>query len=254
MNTHLHPTTLLHTLPLAAAWIDDTGDLHPNAAYEEQLSPDNAPVLRSSGAGRTKAVLLDRQGHARLCRLNSGVPQPSGRLVVVEDLEEFLHDPLTGLRDRRALHHDARVGSAVASVLVLDINGFKVVNDTRGHAAGDDVLRVMGQVLGCAEITEAVSAYRVGGDEFLLVSATHIHPAQVSRVQRAFAQQVREQTGLGGCTVACGLAHAPQHGETLCDLMRAADVLMYREKHAGRIGRSLDQALCARTWRQALAF
>jgi diguanylate cyclase (GGDEF)-like protein len=153
-------------------------------------------------------------------------------------------DPLTGLCNRthfaerlaRMLAEAERAGRGCA-VLFLDLDGFKQINDVRGHVTGDHVLQTVSQKLseragGIAELA------RWGGDEFVV--ALLIDPGSAAALM--LAEDLRSvlatplQAGLDvvrvGVTI--GIAMFPQHGRTQDELIRAADVAMYHAKKEGR--------------------
>ncbi|MBA3251690.1 MAG: GGDEF domain-containing protein [Geodermatophilaceae bacterium] len=155
----------------------------------------------------------------------------------------ILHDDLTGLVNRRllidrlsqALARSSRAGTTVA-VLFLDLDGFKTVNDTLGHAIGDQLLMgVAGRLTECLRDTDTCA--RVGGDEFIIVCEDLTHPegAQLlaSRLQTTLAAGVP----VGGRTlpvpVSVGIA-VSSAGSRPLDLIDEADRAMYRVKGADR--------------------
>ena len=145
-------------------------------------------------------------------------------------------DPLTGLSNRRSLRaalEDARADGAPMSLLALDIDDFKRVNDDFGHASGDEVLRDTGAFL--RERTRAEDAvWRTGGEEFLVLlrGAGDEDAARVAReLVRDFPEIVARPDGRA--TFSAGLATlAP--GETVDAWMRRADAALYRAKAGGR--------------------
>lgn len=138
--------------------------------------------------------------------------------------EQATLDPLTGLKNRRvvieelqaALHRAARGGPAVA-VILIDLNGFKAVNDRRGHTAGDEVLRAIADALrSVVRVGETLGRY--GGDEFLLVAAGAAEDAEVL-VQRAL-RAIESASGLTACA---GISQGATNGATPEELINAAD-------------------------------
>jgi len=156
--------------------------------------------------------------------------------------EQALHDPLTGLPNRALLHDRLTSAIAVAqrldtplSLLMLDLNGFKAVNDTWGHHAGDMVLVEIASRL--SEILrESDTAARLGGDEFvLMLPATPLLGAiEASRslVDFIVAPVVVEGKPLTvGASI--GIAVFPNHGRDAEVLLAAADSAMYEAKRSG---------------------
>lgn len=155
-------------------------------------------------------------------------------------LEELSRkDPLTGLANQRAFFTDLRRELAIAqrthqpvSLVYFDLNGFKGLNDTQGHLAGDDMLIAVGRALG-EVLRETDTACRYGGDEFCLIlpATDSIHAEQTcQRVIAAF-----DKIASHGVTFSIGIAEAGT-GPTLSadDLVRAADTAMYIAKARSR--------------------
>jgi diguanylate cyclase (GGDEF)-like protein len=155
--------------------------------------------------------------------------------------EQALHDPLTGLGNRHLLHERARSTlrpGRPASVLVLDLDGFKKVNDTLGHAAGDELLRITAARLR-AEVRDHDLVARLGGDEFVvLLQDTDPHRAhEVSaRLRAALTAPVR--LGPETVLVDASIGSATSRDGDLDSLMRVADAEMYRVKAAHHLLRA----------------
>lgn len=154
-------------------------------------------------------------------------------------LELAVTDSLTGLRNRRYItrHLEGLLRSGQAALLLLDVDRFKAVNDTHGHAAGDMVLRVVAQRM--KEHLRAVDVLaRFGGEEFVvaMANATEEEAMQVAeRLRTAVAEEaVRLEGGMSlRITASIGVALA-RPGEGLQQLMAAADAALYRAKGNGR--------------------
>ncbi|MBV8445982.1 MAG: GGDEF domain-containing protein, partial [Candidatus Dormibacteraeota bacterium] len=142
------------------------------------------------------------------------------------------------LRDtvERDLVRAQRDGTPLA-LLLVDLDHFKTVNDTSGHAAGDLVLqRVAARLRSSVRGADAV--VRLGGEEFVIL----LHGCDAGaalRVAEAVRQTMRETSLPDGCglqrmTASIGVAAYPDHGTTLDQLLAAADRAMYEAKHAGR--------------------
>ena len=147
-------------------------------------------------------------------------------------------DALTGLfnragweRDATRVYADAGTREAPRSLVFFDVDHFKKVNDRWGHARGDDVLRVLGQVIASRLGPDSYAA-RMGGEEFIVLMVDAA-PAAVER----FAQRVREDfahaTSELGCTLSAGIAFASR-GEELAASLRRADRALYAAKEGGR--------------------
>ncbi|MDZ7799489.1 MAG: diguanylate cyclase [Trueperaceae bacterium] len=156
--------------------------------------------------------------------------------------ERSVRDPLTGLFNRRYL--DEALGVELArhardesplSVLMVDLDRFKDLNDTHGHAAGDDVLREVGRTM-ASYVREGDVPARLGGEEFVLVLSGADHDTALRRADdlRRAVGAVRTTEVDGPITVSVGVATAPVHGTTREALLAAADAALYRAKHQGR--------------------
>ena len=185
------------------------------------------------GARQLLGVLA---GHASVALSNA---------AAVRRLEELATtDPMTGHLNKRSLESEfdkrlraaARFGHTL-SVIVLDIDKFKSVNDTYGHAVGDTVIKGLGAVLGrCRRETDAVG--RFGGEEFVIV-------CEETDTQGAYqlAERIREElmrqvfaTEQGPLSVTCslGIAEFPRDADTREALFTRADEALYEAKHNGR--------------------
>lgn len=161
-------------------------------------------------------------------------------------------DPLTGLANRRAfgdaLAHDlalARRRGSALSLAYLDLDDFKAVNDTAGHAEGDRVLRTVGEVLG-RSLREADTAARLGGDEFAFL-LPDTGPEGAAQVAGKLASELRQAFIAGQWPVDCsiGVVTFPHARVSLADAMEAADRAMYEAKRSGKgmvVSRVIDNA------------
>ena len=163
--------------------------------------------------------------------------------LVVERQQEAYTDDVTGLANHRALlevlHTElqrARRYARPVSVLFMDLDYFKSINDTCGHDAGDRTLGEFGEVVSAA-LRGMDTVGRWGGEEFVAVlSETGLQGA--TETAERICQQVAEHrfAATDGVTVTCsiGVAEFPSHGLSSGDLLRRADEAMYEAKRAGR--------------------
>jgi diguanylate cyclase (GGDEF)-like protein/putative nucleotidyltransferase with HDIG domain len=150
------------------------------------------------------------------------------------------HDPLTGLRNRRGFepgidaHLDALGSAGELSLLVLDLDHFKRVNDTLGHDAGDDVLRRFADVLRAASENGDVPT-RLGGEEFALV-LPGAGEARALAVAEHLRLLVRSEFAAFPCPVSVSIGVASRGAEApdASELMRAANRALHAAKHLGR--------------------
>jgi diguanylate cyclase (GGDEF)-like protein len=155
--------------------------------------------------------------------------------------EEAMTDPLTGLRNRRAANHFldrlCRAGAAFG-LLHLDLDYFKTVNDTLGHAAGDLVLAEVGRILR-DQIRAEDCAARIGGDEFLVIVGGGTDPATLHAIANRIIDQVSRPIPLDGgeakVSASVGIVRAlDMASPDPTRILAAADRALYAAKHAGR--------------------
>jgi diguanylate cyclase (GGDEF)-like protein len=149
-----------------------------------------------------------------------------------------LHDALTGLATRPLL--DDRLERALArpgtrcALLLLDLDGFKEVNDSYGHAAGDDVLRALGpRLLAAVRPTDTVARY--GGDEFVVLCEDVDEPQAVDRIAQRVRRACSEPFAIAGggqieLSGSVGIGWSSDDVHTPLALLSAADAAMYRVK------------------------
>ena len=161
------------------------------------------------------------------------------------------HDVLTGLGNRKLLEQQLELAVAHASdaredkhgyVMLLDLDGFKPINDTYGHAAGDYVLQAIAQRLRNVTRSED-TVTRLGGDEFVIVSTNFPGDEGMSRILSRIAQTVEEPLSFNGQTLqvgaSVGYARIPQDGITSESLLSHADQAMYMAKQVRKSKRAL---------------
>ena len=169
--------------------------------------------------------------------------QTEAALIVQSAVMEHaaMHDPLTGLPNRLLfndrLQHgisNARRSGRPLALFVLDIDGFKALNDALGHSAGDTVLKeTAARLQASVRVSDTVA--RLGGDEFVIV-AVDADPADAELIAAKVRQRMEEpmlvDERLIPVGLSVGLAAFPEDGGEPSQLLRRADTAMYREKRA----------------------
>jgi diguanylate cyclase (GGDEF)-like protein/hemerythrin-like metal-binding protein/PAS domain S-box-containing protein len=161
------------------------------------------------------------------------------------------HDPLTGLANRalfydrlnQAIKRARRYGCGFA-LMMLDLDGFKAVNDAHGHEAGDQVLQVVGQrLIECVRQSDTVA--RMGGDEFALVLQEAVDRPALAALAQRLAQAVGKPIDLGDTTcqvgASIGIALYADPSTTMDLLMSRADTAMYAQKRTEGCGYTFFQ-------------
>ena len=144
--------------------------------------------------------------------------------------ELAIRDGLTGLYNHRffqtALQAEVtKQDNTSISLLMIDIDDFKFLNDTHGHQAGDQVLIELADILS-SSIRDTDIAARYGGEEFTVI-LPGIGPKEAFKVAERIGNRVKAK---GKCTVSIGVSSLPEHASTIEDLIRGADQALYRAK------------------------
>ncbi|WP_066332621.1 putative bifunctional diguanylate cyclase/phosphodiesterase [Azohydromonas lata] len=213
----------------------------------------------------------------------TGIVQDVTDRRVAEDKIRHLanFDALTGLPNRRqllwradkAIEHGRRLGHA-AALLLIDLDRFKVINDTLGHSAGDELLVEVGRrlkacVRHCDTVQEGTleavgsrshrsleAVGRLGGDEFIALLPEVMDETDAQRVADRILEVMREPIFVGGqecfVTASVGIALYPRDGASVADLMRNSDVAMYAVKAQGRNAASSYSPMLAGRGREKL--
>jgi len=228
-------------------------------------APATLPVLNN--AGRVVAVLGWEPQHPVMDLLVETAPATLGvfglgvvsllaliawlhrmtlRLEIAQDQTTYLslHDPLTGIANRALF--ESRLNEAMTyqylaptkvALVSIDLDGFKEVNDTLGHAAGDDLIRQVARRLAFALPEEATIA-RVGGDEFALVQPGMISEGQARWICEGLIRALHDPFVLGGesveVTASFGISLEDGLEVTAAEMFRRADVALYAAKADGR--------------------
>ncbi len=198
---------------------------------------DGSTFTAKIGASRIRA----EQGESGVVWV---VRDVTDELLRVEQLEYLAtHDDLTGLPNRllfqdrldRARQSGRRYGTGFA-LLLLDLDGFKEVNDTHGHELGDRLLNALGTRLR-GELRAADTFSRLGGDEFAVLLPNPMPPSQVVEVAEKLLVALERPFSVGGqelsVSASVGVAVFPQHEGERFDLLARADRAMYAAKRRG---------------------
>jgi diguanylate cyclase (GGDEF)-like protein len=145
-------------------------------------------------------------------------------------------DPLTGLGNHRSFHKRVREeigksdGQRRIGLIMIDVDGFKDVNDSLGHLAGDQLLRDMAETL--TSITPREDTFRYGGDEFAVITPG-CGEDEAAEIARKLRSAVAAMAGFS-MTISLGVAAYPADAETAQDLVYRADMAMYMAKSSGK--------------------
>lgn len=200
-------------------------------------------------------VSMRRTVEEQLRKANDRLQQQLDQIQNLQALlqEQAVRDPLTGLFNRRYLEEtlNREVGRAErenypVSIILIDLDGFKKVNDTHGHAAGDAVLHALGELM-MRMVRRGDIPCRMGGEEFLIIM-----PNATAEIGMRRAEELRlrfDQMGVQfdgqvlKATFSAGVACFPQDAQNTESLLRAADSAMYIAKKRGRncVARAGDQ-------------
>jgi diguanylate cyclase (GGDEF)-like protein/PAS domain S-box-containing protein len=200
------------------------------------------------GLGKTDQSEADfSKSQQKLARtLAENISLSLANLRLKESLrQQAIRDALTGLFNRRYLQetlereiHRAKRKETSLGVIMLDVDHFKVFNDTHGHEAGDRLLAVLGRYLRSAIRMEDI-ACRYGGEEFTLILPdvtpdALLRRADAIRVGAGDMEVLYQGKPLGRVTISMGLSYFPQHGADGDSLLQAADEALYQAKRTGR--------------------
>lgn len=204
---------------------------------EERRDVEFSIVDLEPGTGRVHAMLMQDVSHRREAERRAEEHQLSLQHLAT-------HDALTGLPNRAYLNEElprlideaARRGDSL-SILYIDCDNFKNINDSRGHSIGDDYLRSVARRLRDS-IASPDLVVRMGGDEFLVVTRHYgLEPdsaAIAERVAAALKKPVRLGEATYSATTSIGLSVYPRDATTMSELLRCADIALYEAKGRGR--------------------
>ncbi|GAB4406646.1 MAG: GGDEF domain-containing protein [Rhodoferax sp.] len=210
------------------------------------------PIMQSGGVGAVLQLVCEADQAQALqamvpyvnVYLREAAPVLETKRLMESLRDATLRDPLTGLNNRRFL--EEYVETLVASmarkkshlaVLMLDLDYFKMVNDTHGHDAGDSVLKALSKTLR-QSVRASDMVIRFGGEEFLilLLDTTAEQAEQVAEKIRAAVQALKISVGTVVLqkTISIGIADFPGDSETFWQAVKYADVALYHAKEQGR--------------------
>ena len=257
--------------------------LHEVIRHSTVLATDIPATLRD---GRQRIVHVEAEPefneHGNLIGYSGIVQDVTDRRLAEDKIRHLANfDTLTGLPNRRqliwraerALEHGRRLNHQVA-LLLIDLDRFKVINDTLGHGAGDELLmEVARRLRSCVRHSDQVmestiesmgsrshrtleAVGRLGGDEFVALLPEVVDERDAERVAGRILDLMREPIFVGGqecfVTASVGIALYPRDGTSVADLMRNSDVAMYSVKSAGRNSASLYHPALAGQGREKL--
>jgi len=210
------------------------------------------PIIQSGSVGNVlqlvakateKEVLLSQIPYINVY-LREAAPVLETKRLMETLRESSLSDPMTGLNNRRFL--EEYVETLVAnvhrrksglSIMMLDLDYFKMVNDTYGHDAGDAVLKALSKVLR-QSVRASDLVIRYGGEEFMIVlqDTTAENADQIAETIRSSVEKLEVQTGNVRLkkTISIGISDFPTDSETFWQAVKFADVALYQAKESGR--------------------
>jgi len=237
-----------------------------DAAEAERVEREGLAAARAGAAWSGEAVVRRRGGaHVRVAlsaaplgggRLALGMSDASAAHALQEKLVELAHhDPLTGLPNRRLFDDRLEIALAQAhryrhrvAIWFLDLDGFKRVNDTFGHAAGDELLKAVAERL-ASSVREGDTVARQSGDEFTLLLPGIHYAEDLATISRKLIEALRQPFLVAGrelrVTASAGISLYPEDGEDAETLLKCADTAMYRAKERGRDNFQLFSAAMA---------
>jgi len=222
------------------------GDRQAEVFAEEAIE---FPILSRDG-GRHGVLMVAKAGDnddAGLMEFLAGVAQTAG--IAIDRHQDITHiaylaehDALTGLPNRTLL--DRKLGDLLekssrqekyVAVAFVDLDNFKLVNDSLGHAAGDELLKVVARRISTLIRNDGIVS-RIGGDEFIIVLEESSDP--MSKRLRAILDAISAPLTIDGVeirvTCSIGVACSGEHGDTASELFANADMALYRAKESGR--------------------
>ena len=225
-------------------------------ASRAAMQAARARAIATCSDFRVDAEIVTARGNRRWMRLTGAVEAKDGVAVrifgmkqditeekLLADRTRYLAetDVMTGLANRSVFQNrlndldGAQSGQAIGGLLLVDLDGFKQINDTHGHALGDECLKeAAARLTQCCGGAELVA--RIGGDEFAVLVGTKLSAATVEALATTIVATIGRPLTRDGQTLALGASVGIAHhrGGTAEDLFRQADIALYAAKAAGR--------------------
>lgn len=227
----------------------------------------NWDELRNRYTGsHTQTTLHDHAGHTIPVEIALGSTtqeDPDEYILILQDITERLqlqqsleyaatHDALTELPNRRALHHhmnealeQTNTDPTPVALLLLDLDHFKEINDTLGHATGDDVLRQLSTRFRSV-LPNDIMVARIGGDEFAFVTHRQGARTRLEDFSHTLFAALQAPLQLDGISISlnasAGISVFPDDAVCAAELLQHADVAMYKAKEFGRTLAVYDEA------------
>ena len=246
--------------PAYEALGEDLAELLAGDAARAEMDAMFRELMETKEGNKTTLANLTPGGRTVHCEwYNTPLVDPAGQLVgfasLIQDITERLntertihymahHDALTGLPNRRLMQD--RLNQAImaarrkhrhVAVLFLDLDRFKLVNDTLGHDTGDFILKDVAQrLVACVREVDTVS--REGGDEFVIILPDLERPEAARVVADKILSELSRPVEIAGqeihVTPSIGISHYPNDATDVHQLLKHADNAMYQAKDAGR--------------------
>lgn len=215
----------------------ETGISIPN--FEEKFVSDGVELIFHCN----KSPLLNKDNQT-IGILTTGLDITARKFAEEHRTHLALHDMLTGLPNRtllaqwmRAAVDESKSSNRGAALLLLDLDRFKVINDTRGHQTGDVLLRQVAERITLALGSNGFAA-RIGGDEFAIVLQNLDDHSDAGAMCSKLLAKIGEPYAIGGVEqligASIGVALIPEDGTSPDELLRLADLAMYEAKSSGR--------------------
>ena len=243
--------------------LDISPRMQPNGFSSIELAQKNIDRLFCEESIVFEWTHLNKAGSEIICEINLALLPSLGRQLAISSVRDIteqkkleqeiyalaFYDPLTGLANRRLLLDQLKVEISVAkrnktfgAILFLDLDRFKLLNDSLGHQAGDQLLVQVSKRIKNVIRVEDMAA-RIGGDEFvILIRAYETSLKQASKNSGIIAEKIRstlEQAYFIGhhehhCSSSIGISLFPEKNALASELLKQADKAMYRSKEQGR--------------------